>query len=173
MRTWFWKEIQAAAAKYALDPILVEAVVVQESAGNCDAFRFEKDFWNRLMKPQAKYRGLNPRRYSSSYGLMQIMWAVATERGWSPDLPPELLFVPETALDYGCRQLRHLFDLLPTKMAGPVAASSAELTAGVLASYNGGWGGNVPGNGRLLRNQAYASQVLAKYAQLATEHAHM
>lgn len=167
MRTWFWKEIQAAAAKYALDPILVEALVVQESAGNCDAFRFEKDFWNRLMKPQAKYRGLNPRRYSSSYGLMQIMWAVATERGWSADLPPELLFVPETALDLGCKQLRHLFDLIKLKVP---TATPEQLTNSVLASYNGGWGGNLPGAAPL-RQQRYATEVLAKYAQLVKEHA--
>lgn len=165
MRTWFWKEIQVAAAKYKLDPILVEAVVVQESAGNCDAFRFEKDFWNRLMKPKPEYRGLNPRRYASSYGLMQVMWAVAVERGWSRDLPPELLAVPETALEYGCRQLRHLFDLLKTKVP---AATNEQMTHAVLASYNGGWGGNLPGTA--LRNQSYATQVLAKYAQLTVEH---
>lgn len=165
MRTWFWKEIQAAAAKYALDPILVEAIVVQESAGNCDAFRFEKVFWNRLMKPKPEFKGLNPRRYASSYGLMQVMWAVAVERGWSKDLPPELLAVPETALEFGCRQLRHLADLLKTKVP---TATQDQLTAAILASYNGGWGGNLPG--MVLRNQAYASQVLAKYAQLSKEH---
>lgn len=165
MRTWFWDKIQKAAAAYQLDPILVEAIVVQESSGNCDAFRFEKDFWNRLMKPQAKFKGLNPRRYASSYGLMQIMWATATERGWSADLPPELLFVPETALDYGCRQLRHIMDRMSIKY--PTFDTSQQLTA-VLASYNGGFQGP---DALRPANAAYAKSVLANYAQLVKEHA--
>lgn len=161
MRTWFWPQIQAAAAKYTLDPILVEAVVVQESGGNCDAFRFEKDFWNRLMKPKPEFKGLNPRRYSSSYGLMQVMWAIAVERGWSKDLPPELLFVPETSLDYGCRQLRYLMDRMTTAFP-----NTATLTA-TLASYNGGFQGP---NALRPANALYAKSVLSYYAQLLKEH---
>lgn len=165
MRTWFWDKILIAAKKYDLDPILVEAIVVQESAGNCDAFRFEKDFWNRLMKPQAKFKGLNPRRYSSSYGLLQIMWAVAVERGWSADLPPELLFVPETSLDLGCRQLRHLTDRMIAKYP---TAQADTLRPAILASYNGGFQGP---DALRPANAAYAKSVLANYAQLVKEHA--
>lgn len=164
MRTWFWKEIQAAASKHGLDPILVEAIVVRESAGNADAFRFERDFWNRLMKPQAKYRGLNPRRYSSSYGLMQPMWAVAVERGFSPDLAPELLFVPEQSLESGCRQLRMLQDKMA--LTYPLASAPDRLLAS-LASYNGGFQG--PDNLRPA-NKAYAQAVLTNYAALVKEH---
>ena len=165
MRTFYWPEIVKAATKYTLDPILVEAMVVQESLGNADSFRFERDFWNRLMKPQSKYKNLNPRRYSSSYGLMQCMWAVAVERGFPADLPPELLFVPETALDYGCRQLRMLSDWADK---GWPLVSTDDKRLAVLASYNGGRGGNIPGT--VLRNASYAKSVMSRYLQLTKEH---
>ena len=44
IRTRYFPEIVKAATDYKLDPILVEAVVVQESSGNADSFRFEPMF---------------------------------------------------------------------------------------------------------------------------------
>lgn len=161
MRTFYHAEIVAMAQKYQLDPLLVEAIVVQESAGNTDAFRFERAFWNRYLKPAKLYPGKNPRRISSSYGLMQLMYPVAIERGYSKDDPPERLFVPEIGLDYGCRQLRHLVDWA----AAFASVSPEDQRLAVLASYNGGRGGNTPGTS--LRNHAYARSVMALYAQLA------
>lgn len=160
MHTRYWKEIAEIAARFQLDPLLVEAIVLTESSGNTDAFRFEPDFYNRYIKPKKLYPGKNPRRISSSYGLMQLMWPVAVERGYPLTDAPELLFVPEVGLDYGCRQLAFLvkwadeFDALP----------QAKLEA-VIASYNGGRGGNKPTESPK-RNIAYVRKVLANLQSL-------
>ena len=167
LRTRFWKEITAAAVEHKLDPVLVEAIVVQESAGNTDAFRFEKDFWNRLMKPNPRYASLNPRRYASSYGLMQPMWVVATERGLDAKLPPEMLFIPEIGLKWGCRQLAYLTAW--ADQGWPQIAQPDRLLA-ILASYNGGRGGNIPGSPLRPQNRAYAQSVLKHYQTLTSEH---
>lgn len=167
MRTFYWKEIVAAAMKHNLDPVLVEAIVVKESSGNADAFRFERDFWNRYLKPNKLYAGKNPRRVSSSYGLMQVMFPVAVERGYPTDLHPELLFVPETALDYGCRQLRYLIDW--ANDGWPDLPEPVRLAAAV-AAYNGGKGGNRPTD-QPNRNATYAKAVLANYSVLLNERA--
>lgn len=169
MRTRYWTEIVAAATKHGLDPILVEAIVVQESAGNADAFRFEPAFWNRYLKPMKIYQGANPRRVSSSYGLMQVMYRVAVERGYPADLHPELLFVPETALDYGCRQLKYqIDDAAKWSLDHLVTTTEAERLLAAVASYNGGSGGNRPGSP--LRTAAYARSVMANYQTLKAEH---
>ena len=165
VRTRYWTAIQEAATLFNLDPILVEAVVVQESAGNTDAFRFERDFWNRYLKMLSQYKDSNPRRVSSSYGLMQVMFQVAVEEGYDPTLAPELLFVPEIGLKFGCKRLRTLLDW--ADKGWPTLDADRRREA-ALASYNGGRGGNTPGT--LLRTGGYARSVLAIYAQLLTEH---
>lgn len=173
LRTRYKTEIDAAAAKWELDPLLVEAIVVQESSGNTDAFRFEPNFWNRYLKNNPKYRHLNPRRVSSSYGLMQVMYCrlledrIASNDTWAP----ELLFVPAYGLDIGCGLLRELLDwagaLEPIVL--PKGSEYTPLMA-ALAAYNGGRGGNDPRKNWPLRNASYAKAVLAKRTQLAAEY---
>ena len=164
LRTRYFPEIVKAAADYKLDPILVEAVVVQESAGNADAFRWERDFWNRYLKPKPEWVGKNPRRVSSSYGLMQPLYVVATERGYPTNLPPEGLFVPEISLKYGCAHLRWMVDRIEAKY--PQFTPAEKLRAS-LASYNGGF--QAPDALRPA-NRAYADSVLRYYQQLQKEH---
>jgi soluble lytic murein transglycosylase-like protein len=164
MRTFYYKEILAAAEKHQLDPILVEAVVVRESSGNADGFRFEKDFWNRYLKPNRLYSGRNPRRVSSSYGLMQVMFSTAVDRGFGVDLAPELLFLPENSLEYGCRHLRYLTDKMLAKYP---SVSPYERTVAILASYNGGFQGP---DALRPRNKEYALGVLQNYKTLLNEH---
>lgn len=169
IRTRYKKEIEAAALKHGLDPLLVEALVVKESSGNADAFRFEPAFWNRYLKTNPKYRHLNPRRVSSSYGLMQTMYCrlledkIADNDAWSP----ELLFVPEYSLDIGCAFLKELLDW--GKSVSPDDSDKALLAA--LAAYNGGRGGNDPRKNWPLRTGAYAKAVLANRALLEKEYA--
>lgn len=166
MRTRYGTEIKTIAETYQLDPDLVEAVVLKESSGNTDAFRFEPDFYNRYLKRLPECRGLNPRRISSSYGLMQVMYWVARELGYSKDHPPELLFVPQTGLGWGCRKLQTLIDWANGYQAVP---ESDRLLA-ALAAYNGGRGGNTPGT--VLRNGIYARGVLKILDQLEKETHH-
>ena len=161
--TRYKKEIADAAVAFALDPLLVEALVLVESAGNADAFRFEPNFYNRYIKPYKLYPGYNPRRVSSSYGLMQIMLPVAHERAYPKTDPPEHLFVPEIGLHYGCKHLRFLLD-----WAGefPGVTPEQALDAAV-ASYNGGRGGNKPTD-TPKRNASYVRKVFAALQTLKT-----
>ena len=164
LRTRYFPEIVKAATDYKLDPVLVEAVVVQESSGNSDAFRFEPMFWNRLMKGKSEWAGKNPRRVSSSYGLMQPLYVVATERGYPKTLPPEGLFVPEVSLKYGCAHLRWMMDRIEARY--PIASADSKLLA-ALASYNGGFQGP---DALRPANRTYALSVLRIYQQLQQEH---
>lgn len=160
--TRYRKEIAAAAAKYGLDPLLVEAIVLTESSGNTDAFRFEPNYYNRYLKPKKLYPGQNPRRVSSSYGLMQIMYDVARERGYPDSLLPEHLFFPEVGLEWGCKHLRFLFDWAAEF---PNVTEAQKLEA-VLASYNGGRGDNKPTD-KPLRNASYVRKVLSNLTLLS------
>lgn len=163
--------IQAAAAKYGLDPLLVEAIVWQESAYNTDAFRHEPDFWNRYMKGNPTYRDLNPRRVSSSYGLMQVMYCrlledrIPANDRWAP----ELLFVPENGLDIGCALLKELLDWAERIGVPADRAPAASPAFVALAAYNGGRGGNDPNKNWPLRNGAYAREVMAKRMTLGQQ----
>lgn len=152
--TRYRAEIEKIALDYNLDPRLVEAVVITESNGNTDAFTFEPDYWNRTMKPQKQFVGANPRRVSSRYGLMQVMYPVAVERGFSSDTQPEFLFVPEVNLIWGCVHLRFLLD-----WAAEFTATPQQQLEAALASYNGGRGGNKPTD-TPLRNASYVRKVL-------------
>lgn len=158
--------IREVAARHGLDPLLVAAIVWQESAFNADAFRFEPGFWNRYLKKNPLYLHLNPRRVSSSYGLMQVMYCRVHEDKLTDNdaLPPEHLFVPEAALDTGCRLLAELLTWAKARTTDPNMATLA-----ALASYNGGRGGNDPKTNSPLRNLKYAKEVSAKYAELAKE----
>lgn len=170
----FYKSaIEEAAAKWGLDPLLVAAVCWQESGFNTDAFRFEPDFFNRYMKGNPRYAGLNPRRVSSSYGLMQCLYcriledAVADNDAWDP----ELLFIPANGLDIGCGFL-HALSVWASGLAVTTEQFAKEprlyeLIA--LAAYNGGKGGNDPTKNWPLRNGVYAKSVLALYVQLQKE----
>ncbi len=151
------KEIAAAAAARSLDPALVTAIVAQESDFATDAFRFEPKFWARYLSKLPEYAGANPRRVSSSYGLMQIMYPTALEVGYDKAQPPELLFIPEVGLEFGCRRLRALVDWAN---GFPGVKPTVALRA-ALAAYNGGRGGNKPTD-QPLRNGLYADQVLRR-----------
>lgn len=139
--------ITATATVYGLDPHLITAVCVKESGLHADAFRYEPDFWDRYLKDNKDYKDAMPRRVSSSYGLMQLMFPTARENGFEGE--PEELFVPSTNLRYGCAHFKKLLDW----------AEGNEAKA--LAAYNGGkgnWNGDQP--------QQYAQQVLALRDQI-------
>lgn len=158
-----WPAIQVAARAHQLDPLLVAAVVLQESGANADGFRHERNFWNRYLKRLPEWAGTNPRRVSSSYGLMQVMYPVARERGLAKDVPPERLFEPDVALEFGCRQLRYVMDWVDAHFA---QIPGQDRLRAALASYNGGLQGP---NALRPDNRAYADSVLRRYAALQAE----
>lgn len=159
-RTPYGPQIHGAATNSGLDPVLVESIVIVESySGQTDAFRFEPDFWRRYLVKKAEWKHRNPRRVSSSYGLMQIMYPTALEMGYPPNDPPELLFVPEVGLRWGCTYLKFLLDW--SKRVGGDKVSEQRWLRAALASYNGGRGGNHPvPETTLLRNDYYAAKIL-------------
>lgn len=162
-RTFYSQEIEAAALAHGLPARLVEAVVIQESSGDTDAFRYEPAFWRRYLSKLERFKGSNPRRVSSSYGLMQVMFTTAQEAGYSGN--PEGLFVPEVGLDVGCRHLRAL--IAWAMGDGYSAAHPSRRLRAALASYNGGRGGNAPidslGKQPPLRNNDYANAIVKLY----------
>jgi soluble lytic murein transglycosylase-like protein len=146
---WYRAEIEAAAREHGLDADLVEAVVLTESLGMANAYRYEPEFWKRYMEGKPQWIGANPRRVSASYGLCQVMFPVAVELGYVGE--PEGLFVPSVALDMGCMKLAELLKW----SGGNVEAA--------LASYNGGKVGNAAPP---YRNQAYVTKVMAALLQV-------
>lgn len=139
--------VEREAAALGLDPDLVEAIVWVESSGLTDAFRFEPGFWRRYLAAKPEYAGQNPRRVSSSYGLMQVMYPTAQEHGFG--WPPERLFEPEVGLRYGCLHLRALLEW-----------ANGEVDK-ALGAYNAGRGRWDSQAGRL-----YASKVNATLARI-------
>lgn len=146
MKSPYREAIALAANKYELDPQLVEALVLQESAGKADAFRQEPAFWARYCAHDPRFADEDPRRIASSYGLMQVMYTTALDHGYGGQ--PEGLFDIATNLEFGCRVLARL----RRRFTKP------EL---YLAAYNGGIGGV----GQPQPTQ-YAASVLSRYARL-------
>lgn len=158
--TYYRPLISNVAVRTQLDPSLVAAVVWTESNFRADAFRHEPQFWKRYMATSPAYKHLHPRRYSSSYGLMQPMWVTAVEEGFDPNRPPEDLFSPELSLTYGCKRLRGCLNWA-MKFQAP---EKDALLAG-LAAYNGGRNSaNAPPNPR---NIKYALRVWQHLTELA------
>lgn len=134
----YWSEIQDAALKHALDPILLAAQVLVESSSDPLAFRYEPAFWKTYLKGKPHVTPLD----ACSYGLLQILGVVAREQGFKD--PLDCLFLPSAGLYWGAKYLKQLID-----WAGGNVDSA-------LAAYNGGRNGNkVPP----YRNQAYVDNV--------------
>lgn len=150
MRTDYRAMIETFAPMYGLDPDVVEALVLVESSGNTDAFRYEPEFYDRYLKDKEPWTHWNRRRISSSYGLCQVMAPVAYELGLTG--PPERLFIPEVGLEYGCK-----------KLAAELRWANGDLGK-ALAAYNAG-----RGNFKSAAGKAYAARVLTTLAENALE----
>lgn len=101
------KLIEKYAKKYAIPAGLIKAIIEQESGGNTFAMRYEKGY-PYLVKPFNKYHFNEATEKVSqqiSWGLMQIMGAVARERGFTGRYLSELTN-PKVGLKYGCKHLK-------------------------------------------------------------------
>lgn len=113
--------IRNQALRYGLDPLLIAAVIEQESKGNIYATRYEPKFFQKYIQPKNRQDlpGYIPdslptldterRLRSMSFGLMQVMGETMRERGFDADYLTEL-FDPETNLEWGCGFLKHLIE---------------------------------------------------------------
>jgi soluble lytic murein transglycosylase-like protein len=128
---------------------LVLGVIFTESAGRPGALRFEPDY-AYLFNP-AKFSEANlwtakteEALQKFSYGLMQIMLAVARERGFEGH--PSLLLVPRTNVAIGVKYLTELYS-----RHGNWRDAVSAYNAGRPAKLGGG----------AYRNQAYVDSVFA------------
>lgn len=164
--------IASACRDHALPQAVVDALITVESARNTYAWNPEPKYrWFWDIKSNAPFRRVTaleianqvpPRDFPSapgtdpdqewwaqqaSWGLMQVMGAVARERGFR-GLYLTALTDPVLGIAYGCRHLRWCLDL------------SRGDTAAALACYNGGPSDNQPG--RPLRNADYVRKVVVE-----------
>lgn len=166
--------VKHAAARHDLDPDVVEAMVLVESGGNPYAYNPEpkyRYFWDvRAGRPFRKvseaelaakfppkdFRALagDPDQewwaQQASWGLMQVMGAVAREYGCRLPFLTELTR-PDLCVDIGCSHLA----LLLRRAGGNLHAA--------LAMYNGGPAGNARPP---YRNAAYVQKVLEALARV-------
>lgn len=163
--------VQSTAARHGLSPLLVSAVVQVESTGNPYAWNPEPHyrwFWNvRTNQPfrtltRAEIEAETPPvdfpclagdrdqewwAQQASWGLMQVMGAVARELGFNRKYLTQLTD-PEDSLEYGCRKLLQLKGRY----------FEAHGWAGVIAAYNAGSPrANTAGR---FENQSYVDKVL-------------
>ncbi|HEX6960210.1 MAG TPA: lytic transglycosylase domain-containing protein [Ferrovibrio sp.] len=103
------------------DPALVMGVMQQESAFNPMAYRYEAS------------------RGEASYGLMQLLYSTARDRGFSGD--PAGLYDPATNIALGMAQLKWSFDYLASRLGTVTEAQW-------LSSYNAGVGYVLRGGNR-------------------------
>jgi soluble lytic murein transglycosylase-like protein len=102
--------VEEWAKKYELDPVVVAAVVLQESAGNPWAIRYEPNYrWlypagGPLLVPRGVSEATEVAQQKTSFGLMQVLGAVAREHGCA-DPFLTVLCQPAKGLEYGCRHL--------------------------------------------------------------------
>ena len=133
-----------------LPPVLVAAIVMVESSGETYAFRPEPYYrwlWDVRRSEPFRLTGKDvvgkaapkdfPSMYGSrdaewwgqqaSWGLMQVMGAVARERGLDPRIPLTVLCDPTYGLSFGCAHLAALRDrnLAEHGWVGVVAAYNA------------------------------------------------
>jgi len=130
------------ATVHGLPVNLVRAIVQTESAGDPWAYRHEPGYRWLVGNPTAMSQTERIGQMSS-WGLMQVMGAVAREAGFVGPFPQ--LCDPAIGLDYGCRHLAGYF-------------KKYQNWPDTIASYNAG---------RPVRNDAgqYANQVYVNKVQ--------
>ena len=142
--------IKSAASRRSLPWELVYAICQVESSLNPSAVRHEPHYrWlvgdNETMSPTERHEQM------TSWGLMQVMGAVARELGHTGPLSD--LLDPPTGLFYGCLHLRRFrakYDIWPD----------------VIAAYNAGSPRRVAGQIGSYVNQSYVDKVLAAWNNL-------
>lgn len=165
--------IQSAAARHGLSPLLVAAIITTESAGNTYAWNPEPKyrwFWN--VATNKPFRTLSQAEIDSeippldfpylagdrdqewwaqqaSWGLMQIMGAVARENGFTRRYLTQLVD-EEDSIEYGCRQLLRLKGRYHQDHGWP----------GVIAAYNAGSPRRSKARPTLYENQSYVDKVM-------------
>lgn len=143
-----------ASDNHGLDWRLVAAIVSCESDGQTHAIRYERHYkW--LFRPElyAEKRSVPIEQerleQMTSWGLMQVMGAVAREYGLEG--PCGQMLEPQLGLDYGCRHLKNYYERFSD-------------WNDAISSYNQGNPGKRDDG--TYRNQAYVDKVLKRLEQI-------
>lgn len=110
--------VNCIAAQHGLDPCLALAIAEQESGWRPWAHKYEPGYrwlWpsrSEMYCPRGVTRSTELVAQMTSWGLMQVMGAVAREHGFRAAFLAELCD-PATGAEYGCRLLAHLLSRWP------------------------------------------------------------
>ncbi len=141
-----------AANHYNLDPDLILAIIIQESAGNPLAIRAEVAFYEKYTKP-LNFTDTEEICRAMSWGLMQVMGQVARELGFKERYLTALLS-PEININFGCQHLAAKIKRFGTIEKG-------------IAAYNAG-SPRTKKDGKFV-NQDYVDAVLHNLAQVKSD----
>lgn len=125
------REITVAAERYDLPPEIVAAMVHQESAGDPRAMRHEPSwrYWYTAHGSLAAPRGVSlpteRMQQATSWGLMQVMGAVARELECAEPFLSELCCNAALGLDLGCAYLAKLRRRFGSEIERAVSAYNA------------------------------------------------
>lgn len=152
-----WEAIREASRLHKLNPLMVAAIIQKESSGNTYAVRFEPLY--KWMPSTEQTKALAVKLGSSvntvlngfrtSWGLMQVMGAVAYEHGFQGWFPA--LCRPEVGIDYGCRHFKKFLEKYPTD-------------EGAIAAYNAG--SAKKNESGFYLNQRYVDDVMRNFREL-------
>lgn len=105
------KIIKKYSEQYGIPSGLIKAIIEVESSGNTFAMRYE-DHYRWLVEPFSQFHWhaeTEKQAQKTSWGLMQIMGAVARERGFKGRFLSELS-KPELGIEFGCKHLKWNYD---------------------------------------------------------------
>lgn len=130
-----WDLIREKASVHQLEPELIAAVIQTETGGNTFAVRFERNYkYTFAIQELAEQIGCTvdtmERMQKTSYGLMQVMGAVAYEHGLLKEEEkfsrwPTALTLPSLGIEYGCRHLKRRANIHGDDAAAIYAAYNA------------------------------------------------
>ncbi len=143
---------QSQAKRFGVDPLLVQALITVESNWDEWAYRFEPNYLylfkaKEFAVKDAVSLASETSFQKTSFGLMQVMGAVAREHGLEGSLGR--LFIPEINMEYGIRlllSLKRRYERLQDQIAAYNAGSAK--TDALTGQY---------------RNQRYVDKVLRAY----------
>lgn len=148
--------ISVKALSYGLDPDLIQSIVQIESDFNPWVYRFEPK-WVLYHNPvnYAKKLGITldteKNSQAISFGLMQVMGAVARELGFDEELIK--LCDPELAIQYGCLKLIDLKKRYTNEQD-------------IISAYNAGSAYKINGK---YKNQEYVDEVSGALLKLRSK----
>jgi len=150
-----WDTITQVSNDYKLDRKFIGAVCYHESLGIPSMTRFESTY-RYLYFPERYAEALfiteatETNAQKTSYGLCQIMGAVARELGYADHL--SRLSEPRLGLDFGCRKMAEL----KQKYGGELSEMAAAYNSGNVLRLTSG----------MYFNQKYVDAVMGLYREL-------